>query len=73
MRLNIERTADDPWTDRITGLEIMLTADIESNFKRYGQHPMCAGCKDSCKQYRAPGLTRLVCKRGEAGAGCGRH
>jgi hypothetical protein len=44
-------------------LGFVMDAAIEANFKTYGTLPMCRRCRCTCKQYKAKGLTRLVCPR----------
>jgi hypothetical protein len=45
----------------------MVEEELKKNFDLYGVFPLCVGCSyaENCVQYNAPGVTRLVCPRGE--------
>jgi len=43
--------------------EDMARMDIEDNFRIYGTHPQCLGCRESCKQYAAPGSSITFCPK----------
>lgn len=38
-----------------------VTPSIQANKRRRGILPQCRRCRRACKQYRAAGLTRMVC------------
>lgn len=40
-----------------------VTSTIEIRRATYGVLPMCRKCAEKCKNYNAPGLTRLVCPK----------
>jgi len=44
-------------------LGIIMEWTIARQFREYGTLPMCRRCREHCKQYKAKGLTRFICKK----------
>lgn len=51
--------------NRYDFLSGQVQKEIRQNFSEFGIHPHCIGCPESCRQYNADNVLRIVCKRGE--------
>ena len=43
--------------------EDMARMDMTENFRRYGRHPQCRGCREGCPTYAAPDSVIIYCPR----------